>query len=155
MRGRLFDVVAYITRRYGTARAAGRDPKEMRDELLDMGFEEDDVERALAWLRRLRERGGAPPALEEQRTAVRVPAAEEALRVSPAAWGLLLRLERAGVVDPALRELVLERALSLDLPEVGPEELRVLVGLVLLSRPGADEALVQAVLEDRVDEVRH
>lgn len=153
MRGRVFDVVAYITKRYGTARAAARDPEEMRDELLDVGFEEDDVERALLWLRNLRNRGASVAV--EPGGAVRVPSAEEALRVTPEAWGFLLRLERAGVVDAALREVVLERALSLDLPEIGLEEARVLVGLALLSRPGADESVAKAVLEDRLDLVRH
>ncbi|RMG88579.1 MAG: DUF494 family protein, partial [Candidatus Dadabacteria bacterium] len=110
-------------------------------------------ERALLWLRNLRTRGAS--VVVEPGAAVRVPSAEEALRVTPEAWGFLLRLERAGVVDAALREVVLERALSLDLPEIGLEEARVLVGLALLSRPGVDEAVVQAVLEDRLDRVRH
>ncbi len=156
MKGRLFEVVAYITRRFGAERGAGRDPEELRDELLDVGFEEEDVDRALAWLRRLRERGAALPVEAEAPPAsVRVPTTEEALRLSPEARGFLLRLERAGILDARLRETVYERATHLDLPCVGLEEVRVLAALALLGQPGVDERVVRCVLEGRLEDVYH
>ena len=154
MKGRLFEVVAYITRRFGAERGAGRDPEELRDELLDVGFEEEDVDRALAWLRRLRERGAAP-LVKAPPASVRVPTTEEVLRLSPEARGFLLRLERAGILDARLRETVYERATHLDLPCVGLEEVRVLAALALLAQPGADERLVRCVLEGRLEDIYH
>ena len=154
MKGRLFDVVAYITRRYGTGRVAGEPPEDLREELLDVGFEEDDVERALGWLRRLREHGWAPLE-EEPGESVRVPTPEEALRLTAEARGFLLRMERSGILDPALRESVYERALGLDVSEVGLEEVRVLTALVLMSRPGTDERLLGYLLEGRVERYYH
>lgn len=148
MKGRVFDVVAYITRTYGVDGGTAEDRRDLRDDLLDAGFEEDDVERALAWLRRLR--GGPVPGgqwTEAPATALRVATVEELQKVSAAARGFLLRLERAGILSAAMREAVLERALSLEVPEVGLEEARVLVALVLKASPAADDQLVTCVLE--------
>ncbi len=147
MKRRVFDVVAYITRRYGIDRSALVDPGGFRDELIDVGFEEDDVERALAWLDRLRRDGtGAGPWLVDPPRSVRVPTAEEAQKLSAEARGFVHRLEEAGVLGDAAREAVYERALSLDLSEVGIDEMRVLVALVLSAAPVADDALVARVL---------
>jgi len=47
-----------------------------------------------------------------------------ALPISPGAFGLLLRLEHAGVIDAAAREEILDRALALCEEEIGEEEIR-------------------------------
>jgi uncharacterized protein Smg (DUF494 family) len=52
------------------------------------------------------------------------PLFEELVCVSPDAFGLLLRLEHAGVIDAAAREEILDRALALCEEEIGEEEIR-------------------------------
>lgn len=156
MKGRVFDVVAYITRNYGLFGCSAEDPSDLRDELLQAGFEEDDVERALTWLRRLRStrpHPGAPMRAPSQ--AVRLPTPEEAVKLTAGARGFLLRLERSGILDPAAREAVYERALTLDLAEVGLEEMRVLAALVLEASPSADDHVVASVLENSLDGLYH
>lgn len=156
MKGRVFDVVAYITRHYGVGGDLGDDPRDVRDELLDAGFEEDDVERALAWLRRLRSGRIPSPSWEvEDGHGARVVTTEESLKVTAEARGLLLRLERAGILSSAMREAVLERALGLEVAEVGAEEIRLLVALVLKASPAADDRLVACVLEGDLTALYH
>ncbi len=155
MKGRMFEVVAYIARRYGPEGDGGEDPGELRDELLDAGFEEDDVERALAWLGRLRRTG--TPVLRDRGPgpALRQPTAEEARKISPAARGFLLRLEASGVIDEGMREAVYERALALEEPELGVEEIRVLVAVLLRAAPGANERLSALVLAGDLAGIYH
>ncbi|GAB4263404.1 MAG: hypothetical protein Kow0092_14310 [Deferrisomatales bacterium] len=156
MNGKVFEVVAYITRRYGADGSSLEDARDLRDELLDAGFEEDHVERALAWLRRLREAGVAPGGwMAPPSAAMRLPNDDEALRIAPEARGYLLRLERSGILDAAMREAVYERAVTLDVPEVGLDEVRVLVALLLKASFAADDRLVEGILEDDLGRLYH
>ena len=155
MKGRVFEVVAYIARRFGPGAGVGSDPQEVRDELVGAGFEEDDVERALAWLERLRRAGISHVDGRQPGGAARPPSSEEARKLSAGARGFLLRLERAGILDHAAREAVYERALKLDEPELGVEEVRVLVALVLEATPGSEPSLVSAVLAGDLNPIYH
>lgn len=156
MKGRVFDAVAYLTRQHGPSKIVGEDPGALREELLDAGYEEDDVERALAWLRGLAQgwvplRGVmAPPP-----RSLRLATAEEAHKLTAEARGVLLRLERAGILNPETREAVYHRALALDVPELGEEEVRVLAALLLRSRPGADQVLADHILEGDLEAFYH
>ncbi len=156
MKGRVFDAVAYLTHQYGPSKMVGRDPQELREELLDAGYEEDEVERALAWLRRLA-RGGVPPGkvMAPAPDALRVATPEEGRKLTAAGRGVLLRLERAGLLDPETREAVYERALTLDVPELGEEEVRVLAALLLRARPGADQDLAERILRGDLEGFYH
>jgi len=151
----MFEVVAYLARRYGSDGGKAGDPQEVRDELVGVGFEEDDVERALAWLDRLRRAGISPVDGGELGRATRPPSADEERKLTAAARGFLLRLERAGILDHALREAVYERALKLDEPQLGVDEIRVLVALVLEATPGSDPTLVAAVLAGDLTSLYH
>lgn len=155
MKGRMFEVVTYIAHRRGRSGSAVEDPRELWDELLDAGFEEDDVERALAWLERLRRTGTPSLPVRPSGAALRQPTADEARKLSSAARGLLLRLEAGGIIDEAMREAVYERALTLDEPELGAEEIRVLVAVLLRAAPGADERVSALVLAGDLERIYH
>ncbi|MHB8764061.1 MAG: DUF494 family protein [Deferrisomatales bacterium] len=156
MKGRMFDVVAYITRHYGPAKAAAEDLGELRDELLDAGFEEDDVERALLWLGRLGKAGGPLRAwMTPPPGSLRVATEDERRKLTADARGFVLRLERAGILDPATREALYERALNLDVPELGLEEVRVLLALLFRSRPSPDDGVADRILEGDLEALYH
>jgi len=124
------------------------DPAPLVEELVAEGFDAADVMLALAWVERFFA-GSAGPAEAEAPTAsqgCRTRSAEELVCVTPAAFGYLLRLERAGVIDAGEREEILERALAACRDEVGEEEIREISRLVLEGRgrdgdaAGADDA---------------
>lgn len=156
MKGNLFDVVDFITRRYGEIAKALEDPGHLRTELADAGFQEDEVERALSWLRTLRA-GGAGPVnlLAVPPTATRVPSLDEGRKLTPAARGFLLRMERAGIVDQTLREALYEKALKVDAPELGVREVRLLLSLLLRASGRHGEILAAAVLRGDPRKIRH
>jgi Smg protein len=60
----------------------------------------------------------------------------ELARLSTECRGVLLRLERAGVLDAQQREIVIERLLALDADEPDTEQLKWVVFMVLSSQPG-------------------
>jgi Smg protein len=119
-----------ITGRLLGERQLRQDPTPLLEELAAAGFEPADVALALAWIEHFfaglcRD---APPAAGAPFTSrgCRTRSAEELLCVSPGAFGLLLRLERAGVIDASTREEILERAISLGGEEVDEEGIRAI-----------------------------
>ena len=118
-----------ITGRLLAERQLRQDPAPLVEELVAEGYEPDEVSLALAWIERFfagLRWDGAPAAEAGQiaSTGLRARSAEELVCVSPGAFGLLLRLERAGVIDAAAREEILDRALALCEEEIGEEEIR-------------------------------
>ena len=69
----------------------------------------------------------------------------ELARLSSACRGVLLRLERAGVLSSAQREIVIERMLALDTEEPDTEQLKWVVLMVLSSQPGQELAVERLV----------
>jgi Smg protein len=64
------------------------------------------------------------------------------------ARGLLLFLEQNGILDPVSRELVIDRLLAIDHALVTLDEVKWVVLLVLMNRPGREDAFSQ--MEDLV-----
>lgn len=156
MKGKIFDVVAYITQRCHEPGSRVSDPVELRDELLDAGYHEDDVERAFGWLARLRRDGVWSGAwLAAPSVAQRVPDEAELEKLSTEARGFLLRLESMGVLEPAMREAVYARAMNVDVPVLGVDEVRLLIALLFEAMPGGDRRVVSAILEDQLGQLVH
>jgi Smg protein len=125
-----------VTGRLLVERRLRQDPTPLIEELEAEGFAPGDVSLALAWVERFfAGLYGDPPAVDPgeplSSRGCRTRSAEELHCVSPGAFGLLLRLERTGVIDAAAREEILERALSLGGDEVDEEEIRAISREVL------------------------
>jgi len=52
----------------------------------------------------------------------------------------LLFLEQAGIVTPAVRELIVERTMALESSEIDIERLKWLIMMVLFNQPGQEGA---------------
>ncbi|MGA7964908.1 MAG: DUF494 domain-containing protein [Gammaproteobacteria bacterium] len=107
------------------------------------GFPEPTVHRALDWLEVLDapEHDFAPEAFGAD--AWRIFSAQECTRLTAQARGFLLYLEQIEVLDPVLRERVIERLLALDDKVVDTEEVQWVVLLSLFRRPGQEAAFAQ------------
>lgn len=156
MKRRVFDAVTFITHRYGKVESALEHQGDLRDELADAGYLEDEIERALAWLRRLRTAPSVEWSLMEPPSDVfRVASEDEARKLTASARGFLFQLERAGILDQALRETVYERAMALDVAEVDLAEAKVLVSLLLGASGRGLEELAAGVLADGLGQLYH
>lgn len=107
------------------------------------GFPEPTVHRALDWLEVLDEpeQEFAPDTFGAG--SCRIFSMQECARLTTQARGFLTYLEQIGVLEPALRERVIERLLALDDGVADIEEVQWVVLLSLLRRPGQEAAFAQ------------
>lgn len=120
---------------------------ELEDELAQAGFGNLEIEKALRWLDELAA-GAQTQYRDHQVSSIRIYAEDECAKFDVEARGLLLYLEQSGILDPTSRELVIERSMAIDHPVVSVDELKWVVLLVLLNRPGREDAFTQ--MEDLV-----
>lgn len=143
MTGSVLDILIYVFDHYMLADTP--EVPEREDLVRDLeraGFAHAKVERALDWLSDLAEQTGRP-ALAAQPTALRVFADGELVRLSTSCRNDLLQLERLGILTAEQREIVIERLLALDVPDLEAEHLRWVVLMVLSSQPGQDQAFAR------------
>ena len=108
---------------------------ELTEELVAEGYQPDEVEISLAWIGRFLAEPASTvsTAVEEINSkGLRSQSLEEQLSLSTEAFGYLLRLENAGLIDPSLREEILERALVSFENEVGEDEMKIISRMVLM-----------------------
>lgn len=145
----MVDVLIYLYENYMDGESQPpADQDELEDELSRAGFSSGEIEKALQWLDDLAMGAGesdySPLAVES----IRLFSDNELERMDVDVRGLLLSLEQNGILDPVSRELVIERVLAIDHLQVTVDELKWVVLLVLMNRPGREAAFTQ--MEDLV-----
>ena len=140
--GSVLEILIYVFDRYMLDAAPEVPEREhLAADLKRAGFAPAKVERALDWLTDLafgQER--LAPLAQAAAPGVRVFSDSELTRLSTECRGLLLTLERARVLTPQQREIVIERMLALDAEEPDTEQLKWVVLMVLSSQPGQELA---------------
>lgn len=155
MKESLLDILMYLFEHYMDGdNGPVVDEKALREHLDSAGFHTGDIDKAFAWLDGLaaaREHLSQDAVIGGQR-AFRIHTAQECAKLDTECRGFLLYLEQIGVLDAAARELVIDRAMALDSPEVDLHQLKWVVLMVLFNQPGQEAAY--AWMEDLVfDEV--
>jgi len=148
MKENMFDVLMYLFENYMDETDAEPDRESLRTELVEAGFADTEVNKALAWLDGLVDLRLDPALANRPGRALRVFAPEECERLGVAARGFLIFLEQAGVLDNQTRELVLDRLMALDGGEIDLEQLKWVVLMVLFNQPGREAEF--AWIEDLV-----
>jgi Smg protein len=145
----MVDVLIYLYENYMDGE--GQPPVDqgvLEDELAEAGFTSTEIEKALRWLDELAAGADAPQYHDHTLGSIRVYNASESLKLDVEARGLLLFLEQNGILDPVSRELVIDRLLAIDHALVTLDEVKWVVLLVLMNRPGREDAFSQ--MEDLV-----
>jgi Smg protein len=145
----MVDVLIYLYENYMDGESkTPTDQGELEEELSQAGFTSGEIEKALRWLDELAA-GVATPEYHVHRThSIRIYGEAECAKLDVEARGLLLFLEQNGILDAVGRELVIDRALAIDHAALSVDELKWIVLLVLMNRPGHEEAFSQ--MEDLV-----
>ena len=140
MESTVFDILVYVFDHYMLEELpVSAEREDIARDLETAGFGGANVERALDWLADLaneRER----PGRDVNERAFRLYAEEESGRLDSACRGLLLALERGGILSPTQREIVIERLLALDNDELNLEQVKWVVLMVLSCQPGEEAA---------------
>jgi Smg protein len=145
--GSVLKVLIYVYDHYMLADPAEiPERRHMLEDLQRRGFSVTEVVHAMEWLSALVSDQRAMPQSADRppdRAGLRVFAEGELARLSADCRAFLMMLDRQRVLTPQQRELVIERALALDVQEVEVEQLKWVVLLVLSSQPGQELAFAR------------
>lgn len=149
MNENMVDVLIYLYENYmdGESRPP-TDQGELEDELEQAGFTRGEIEQALRWLDELAAGVDLPQYNDHRHGSIRVYNEVEQGKLDVEARGLLLFLEQTGILDPISREFVIDRLLAIEHALVTLDEVKWVVLLVLMNRPGREDAFSQ--MEDLV-----
>lgn len=106
----MFDILVFVLENYPPEGRPG--PAALARRLAALGFDADEIGRALEWLEGLDRSGEAGFRGQPRPGAHRVFAESEATRIPADCRGLLAFLEQAGAIDPLTRELIVDHAIA-------------------------------------------
>ncbi len=141
----MFDVLVYLYETYYRPDACP-DSEALVKKLSALGFEEEEISRALEWLTDLAEATNELSDQYPQQTAfsfgTRIYVAQELDTLGTAAIGFIQFLESAKVINPIQREIVIERALAASDEQISLDKLKVIVLMVLWSQGKEPDGLM-------------
>ncbi len=159
MNENIIDVLIYIYETYMDGeKQLPSDQILIEEHLLKVGFHEGEINKAFDWLDELAWRQGV---LHENgdfsQASMRLYSDDEVQRIDMESRGLLLFLEQNGILDPLSRELVIERAMALENPELDSDDIQWIALLVLLNQPGQETAfsLMENLVYDGIPDLLH
>ena len=141
MKETVFDVLVFLYENYlDTEQENVPEADALRQELLQIGFVDHQVDQAFDWMDALADRQPLEPIDASQITTFRVFSEDEQRRLDMEAQGMLMFLEQCGIVDPASRELIIERVMALGEQEISADHIRWVALIVLFNQPGMESA---------------
>lgn len=131
----MFDILLYLYDNYLVA-DLHPDAETLSRKLAAVGFESEDIDRALNWLAALDEL--VPEEGDASMAGARCYTSEESQRIAPEGLGFLVHLESAGLLPGNAREWVIDQALALEDPEVPADKIKwiTLLAIARLNGPG-------------------
>jgi Smg protein len=136
----MLDVLLYLFEHYmEEGREVPHDEAILKGVLKDAGFPQTEINKAFLWLEDLVQQGGEAGAEAQQRISFRIYTPKELGRLDGQCRGFLLTLEHCGVVTPQTREIIIERAMALDLEDIDLDKFRLIVMMVLANQSGNED----------------
>ncbi len=136
----MFDVLVYLYEHYWRPDACPGADLLVR-KLSAVGFENDEITEALAWLDGL-QTATQHAVLAPSEGSTRVYSDVELERLGPEALGFLQFLESAGVLTPTLREVVMDRVVAVPRAPMALDDFKILLLLVFWSLDEEPDALI-------------
>lgn len=149
MKENVLDVLMYLFETYIDAEEEPEpDQNELRDELSRAGFSDSEIDRALDWLDGLAEKQDELTYPRQTGHGTRIYNEVEHERLDTGCRGFITYLEQIGILSPPQREILIDRLLALETPDIDVEQIKWVVLMVLFSQPGQE--LAYARMEDLV-----
>ena len=145
----MFEVLVFVYENYWRGDACP-ELQQLGRKLSAHGFEPDEIQQALTWLDGLNvaaqcirlDDPPAAPAASPSRHSMRVYSVAEQDHLGAQCLGFISFLESAGVLEPALREIVVDRAMAAPGDPVALDELKIIVLMAYWSMGRELDALV-------------
>jgi Smg protein len=149
MKENVLDVLMYLFENYLDETESQPDRESLTIELEEAGFPGAEITKAFDWLEALAAHQTSDPSAPlYSRGSMRVYSDSEVARLDAECRGLLLYLENMGVLDPAQREIVIDRIMALEAAEIDIEQVKWIILMVLFNQPGQELAFAR--MEDLV-----
>jgi len=153
----MFDILVYLFENYYTPQACP-DADVLAHKLAAAGFEHEDIDEALGWLYGLAQTTEQCVQLAQmpQSDSLRIFTEQEYQALGTEAIGFISFLEGSGVLPPALREILIERAQAIHESPVSLDKIKILALMVLWSQEAEVEHLVlEELLSDDRSRLSH
>ncbi len=147
----MFDILMYLFESYILGQINLKtSPAHLTETLRNAGFRSDHIVQAFQWLKELSDpiEASLPDIEQPQEGTIRVFAPAELTHLSPEARGFLIMLENSCIINGHLRELIIDRALALDIDYIEKAEIKLIVVMVLgaHSKNDKDTGMIQELL---------
>ena len=158
----MFDVLVFVYENYWRGDACP-ELQHLGRKLSAQGFEPEEIQQALAWLDGLNFAAQSVQEVPETSVAtnpsplsMRVYSVAEQDHLGAQCLGFVSFLESAGVLPPAMREIVLDRAMAAPGDPVSLDDLKIIVLMVYWSMGREPDALVlDELCDDATDRLPH
>jgi Smg protein len=140
----MFDVLVYLYETYYRPDACP-DSEALTKKLSAIGFEDDEIAKALDWLTELAASAGSGDTAPLQpilSSGMRIYVAQEFDVLGTPAVGFIQFLESAKLIDSMQREIIVERALAAGESPISLDKLKVIVLMVLWSQGKEPDGLI-------------
>lgn len=154
MKENVLDVLMYLFDHvFDTEVEVDTDQDILSDELEAAGFGKPEIDKAFDWLEDLRLAQDRSEGVKGQTPrGMRIYVPEELARLSQECRGFLLFMEQCNIIDAQLREMIIERVLALETPEIDLEELKWVTLMVICNSDREDGPSVEWVEELMLDD---
>lgn len=152
----MFDILVYLFETYYTPRACP-EADVLAHKLAAVGFEHEDINEALSWLHGLAETTEQCSELAQStQHSHRIYTGDEYHGLGSQAIGFITFLENSGVLRPALREILIDRALATNDYPVTLDKLKIIALMVLWSQQiDIDHLMFEELLTDDQERLSH
>lgn len=144
MKEDLIDILIYLFEHYLAEQTDGiiqLDNQKLTGELVEVGFERKDVDQAFIWLDELLVGLDKSLKVYQPISSFRVFSQNEKIQIPVDVQSLILRLEHAGILDLATRELVIDRLMALEFDVVDMDDAKWVIMMVLCNQTDSPEEL--------------
>lgn len=140
MRERILNIIEIVVRHILVTKEITFKENEIIEYLLSEGYNLEEINTAFSWIREIIGHQRLRSSLKKSKKSIgmRLLSPEEKMNFSPEAHGFLIRLKELGFIDDDMQEEIIEKAMYLSDGQIGREEIKVIVVLVIMNRSGAE-----------------
>jgi len=159
MKENVLDILMYLFENY-----MDEDTPEKQDrtalsvELQQAGFHIAEIDKAISWLEGLSDlQESNTPEVKQSKKSFRVFSEHEKRKLNRDCMGFIMFMDNIGAFEQNMREIIIDRVMALEAPEIDLEQLKWVILLVLFNQPGHEAAFewIEDVVFDEVSNSIH
>ncbi|MDH3325397.1 MAG: DUF494 domain-containing protein [Gammaproteobacteria bacterium] len=160
MKENVLDVLMYLFENYmdDEEDSTKQDKSALTVELQEAGFHLSEIDKAISWLEGLSDlQESEPSGAKQSKKSFRVFSEHEKQKLNRDCMGFIYFMDNIGAFDQHIREIIIDRVMALETPEIDLEQLKWVILLVLFNQPGHEATFewIEDVVFDEVSSSIH